>query len=297
MVQDSDRGGRLGDVKRSANNVHAVVPWAARVLWIAPGAVAPWTAIGDGRSTSVTAVLAVLGWAAWGGVFLALLVPSALSLTVVRTVTPLVVVSAVWSGDPLSVALALPAAGLLWNASVADWLVQGGAYGAETRFCLRTPFVQALAAVPVWAVFAGCVLVGPLALAAGNPVLGVPSVLLAAVLARTVPARLHRMSRRWLVLVPAGTVVHDHLVLAETVMVRRANLAGVRECGAEGEAADLTGGTFGGRIEMRLGTADKVLLTTVAMRVLRTSQALHVQAFTVNPLRRRPALAVLTGGR
>lgn len=297
MVRDTGRGGRLGDVKRSTNNVHALVPWAARALWIAPGVLAPWTTIGDTRSAPVAVVLAVLGWTAWGGVFLSLLVPSALSLTVVRTVTPLVILCAVWSGDPLSVLLSVAGVVPLWNASVADWLVQGGAYGAETRFCLRTPFVQVLAAVPVWAVFAGCILVGPLALAAGNPFLGVPLVLLVAVLARTVPARLHRMSRRWLVLVPAGTVVHDHMVLAETVMVRRANLAGVRECGSGGEAADLTGGTFGRRIELTLGTAEKVLLSTVAMRVLRTSQALHVQAFTVNPLRRRDSLAALTHGR
>lgn len=297
MVRYTRRGGRLGAVKRSANNVPAFVPWAVRAAWLVPGAAAPWMAAGDGRSAPVAAVLAVIGWAAWGGVFLALLVPSAPSLTAVRTVSPLVVVCAVWSGGTLSILLSLVGVVPLWTAWVADWLVQGGAYGAETRFCLRTPFVQILAGVPVWAVFAFCVTAGPIAVAAGNPVAGAPLIGVGAVLARTVPARLHRMSRRWLVLVPAGIVVHDHMVLAETAMVRRSNLAGVRECGAGGEAADLTGGTFGRRIEMTLGTADKVLLTPVAMRVLRTSQALHVQAFTVNPLRLKDALAALARGR
>ena len=293
MVRHGHRGGRLGDVKFLPNGVHGAVPWVARAVWTLVGLLAPWAELADGRSGPVTGVLNGWGWLLWGSVLLALLVPSTVSLTAVRAVAPLVFLAALASGDSASIAAAVAAVAVLWHRDIADALVQGSAYGAETRFCLRTPLVHVLAAVPAWSAWVGGIVGGSLLVVAGNPAVGAGLLAVGALLTRTVPQRLHRFSRRWLVLVPSGIVVHDHVVLAETVMVRRSNLSKVQEVQSGGEPADLTGGTFGRRIGFVLTNAEKVILTPIARRVLGTSEALHVQSFVVNPVRREAALGRL----
>lgn len=289
--------GRLGDVKFLSNGVPTVVLWLVRIAWLVVGLLAPWADVAESRSRAVSTVMNGWGWALWGAVLLALLVPSTVSLTVVRAVTPLVLAAGFWSGRTAEVVASGVALGALWTSDTADALVQGSAYGAETRFCLRTPLVHAAAAVPVWAVYCATLLGGSLLVAAGNVTTGVGLLVTGLLLSRTVPRRLHRFSRRWLVLVPAGIVVHDHLVLAETVMVRRANVSGFDTTTAGGDAADLTGGTFGRRLRFALLGDEKVILTPIARRVLRTSEALHVQSFVVNPLRRQQALGLLLQGK
>ena len=62
--------------------------------------------------------------------------------------------------------------------------------------------------------------------------------------------RWHKLSRRWFVLVPTGVVVHDHLVLAETLMMRRNEVVGLRLAPADTEALDLTGPAAGHAVEV-----------------------------------------------
>ncbi|MFM8794774.1 MAG: hypothetical protein ACKOFF_07845 [Acidimicrobiales bacterium] len=275
------------------NGVSVLVLWVVRVLWLPVGLLAPWADIAVGRSAAVAATVNAWGWVLWGSALVALAVPSTVSLTVVRTVSPLLLVAGWWSGGTAQAVTAAVAFAVVWHGDTADGLVQGSAYGAETRFCLRTPLVHALAAVPAWSAWVGGLLVGSLLVAAGNPAPGAGLLVVGALLSRTVPRRMHRFSRRWLVLVPSGIVVHDQVVLAETVMVRRSNLASVQMVQPGGEPADLTGGTFGRRIAFVLTNAEKVILTPIARRVLRTSEALHVKSFVVNPVRREPALGRL----
>ena len=68
---------------------------------------------------------------------------------------------------------------------------------------------------------------------------------------------LHRLSRRWLVLVPAGLVVHDHLALADPVLLRRVDLRRVLGPAEAGTAAlDLTLGAGGLAVESGFAAAD-----------------------------------------
>lgn len=270
-----------------------MVFWIACTLWVGVGIASPWTRVADGHSTGVRVVLLGVGWTLWLGTLLALLVPSATSLTVVRSVTPIVLVAAVVDGRPLSVMVTVMAFALLFSSHTGDTLVQGSAYGAETRFLLRTPLPYFLPAVLVTAALGASVVAGPLLLAAGNLALGIPVTVLAAVLVWRAPVRLHRLSRRWLVIVPAGFVVHDHMVLAETVMLRRDNIAMLAPRGENEDAADLTGGVLGRRILVRLHVADKVVITPITMRTLGLGEALHVQSFTVSPRRTSAALDLL----
>ncbi len=221
-------------MQNAANGASTTLMWVGRAAWSLVGLAAPWAVLGEGRSGAVGVAANVWGWGAWLAVLVALFVPSALSLTAVRIIVPAVAVAGLWSAEPASVGTALFALVVLSSRDVADVLVQGSAYGAETRFVLRTPVPYLVPAVLVWAALVCATVGGTLLLAAGNLVAGIPVAAAGAVLAWRVPLRLHRLSRRWLVAVPAGLVVHDHLVLAETFMVRRNHLGPVTLARAAG---------------------------------------------------------------
>jgi len=284
-------------VKTAANGASNLVFWLARLVWVLVGVVAPWSSLADGRSPAVSTVLNSVGWAGWGAVLIALVIPSAISLTVVRIIAPLAAVAAVADRNVPVIVVSIAALVLLTLPDTTDCLVQGGAYGAETRFLLRTPVPYLLPAVLVWAVFVGSVSAGPLLLASRAYATGIPLTVTGIGLAVLVPRRLHRLSRRWLVIVPAGIVVHDHMVLAETMMIRRSQTRELVVRADNGEAADLTGGVIGARIVVSLAQADKVILTPITMRTLGTSEALHVQMFSVAPRRVAAAHAALVNER
>lgn len=263
--------------------------------WVAVAVAAPWHSLADSASTAVGITLLAWGWLGWTTVAIALLVPAPMSLTAIRTITPLAVVSAIVAASPLAVFGAVVAMVLATSSVFADAMVQGGAYGDEQRFALRTPVPYMAPAVIAWAAFSAAIIGGTLLIAAQNYVAGVPLTLVGLFLARTVPARLHRLSRRWLVLVPAGVVLHDHLVLGETVMVQRRNITRIAVVNEAGESADLTGGIAGQRIAVEIGESEKVVLSAITAKTLGTTIALHVNGFSFAPRRLHDALAALNG--
>ena len=284
-------------MKTAANGASNIVFWLARLVWLLVGFVAPWSSLAHGKSNAVSAVLNVWGWTGWTAVLVGVMVPSAISLTVARIIVPLPVVAAIADGNVPVAIITVAALVLLSLPDTVDCLVQGGAYGAETRFLLRTPVPYLLPALLVWGLFVGSATGGTLLVAAGRYVTGVPLTVLGAGLAVLVPRRLHKLARRWLVIVPAGIVVHDHMVLAETLMVRRSQTRDIVVAAENGEAADLTGGVLGRRIVVSLLQADKVILSPITMRTLGTGEALHVQMFSVAPRRLAAAHAALVNER
>jgi hypothetical protein len=110
--------------------------------------------------------------------------------------------------------------------------------------------------------------------AAGGGVLGWP--------------RWHRLSRRWFVIVPIGVVIHDQLVLAETVMLRRQDIAGIRLAPADTEAADLTGPASGHTIEVSMHEPTTVIFAATPSTPRGT--AVHVRSCLVAPSRPGQAL-------
>ncbi len=79
-----------------------------------------------------------------------------------------------------------------------------------------------------------------------------------------VALRRHLLSRRWLVFVPAGVVVHDPIAMAEPVLLqrhllRRIGPADATAAGPDGGGAlDLTGGARGLALELRTAEPFKV---------------------------------------
>lgn len=266
-----------------------LVPGA--LAWLALAARAPWSDLADDGARTM---LAVVGWTLWMTATVAVLVPSAISLTFSRYVAPLAVAAAVAAADPWAAGAAAVTLVVVATSRFADTMVQGGAYGNETRFCLRTPVPYMVPAALVWGAHVGALIAGALLVADGNLPVGVVLLALGAGLSVTVPRRLHRLARRWLVVVPAGIVVHDHVVLAETFMVRRSAVTGVQVTTGPGDAADLTGGVAGARLAISLAAPEKVILSDITARLLKTTGALHVSTFAVAP--RRPAAFLEASG-
>ena len=266
----------------------------AMAAWVALALSSPWQTIADDASRSVAWVVLTWGWFLWTGVGASLLVPSPISLTIMRTVVPLSVVVSVVASQPLAVFCSVVALIVCMSPVFVDAMVQGGAYGDETRFALRTPLPYVVPAVVAWLLYTAALIGGSLFLAARQYIFGAVLVAIGIILSRTIPRRLHRLARRWLVLVPVGIVVHDHLVLHETIMAHSGKILSVTRTSDVGEAADLTGGVVGDRITIALTEADKVVLSAITAKALGTTEALHVKMFCIAPRRLTAALSAIT---
>ncbi|WP_040493268.1 hypothetical protein [Ilumatobacter nonamiensis] len=286
------------DPKTGPTIAARALPWLARVAWILVaviGGSAIESAV-DGRSDAVRWTTAIGAWFVFAIVAIALLIPAVVSLTVIRVGTPLAVVAAIASAiagsSGLDVALLLIPAGItsaaVFTAEVGRWMVQATAYGDEDRLPLRSPVPAGTAAVLTWIVWAAAVTTGPLALAAENWPLGIPVTLVALVLTVFVGPRWYSMTRRWLVLVPAGLVVHDPLVLADTLMVRTDQILGIGLARADTQAADLTGPASGYAVQV--DTTEPVSTVFAFTPKEPNGKAIHMTGFLVAPSRPGEAL-------
>jgi len=280
-----------------------VTTWGARLAWLAT-AVVGGAAIGAAlaeRSGSVQAVATIGAWIAWALGALALAVPSVPSLTVARVVVPgalaVSVAAAVGGAEPGALlALVLPAivsAVLTGAAETGRVWVQSSAYGDEQRFPLRPPLGYLAACVVTWLIWVAAVIVAPLAWAGRAWIPAAVATVLGVLGAVVLPRRWHQLSRRWVVTVPAGLVVHDPVVLGETFMLTRRQIGAVALAdlgpGAIADAADLTGPTPGLAVEVRLREQATALLAPTPTN--RQGRAVHLHAFVVSPSRPGALLA------
>lgn len=230
--------------------------WPLRAIWLlVPVLVGPALAAAlDDRSRPVQVLGSALAWSLWAAALLATLVPRTATLTVVRIVVPGAAAVAGWAavvtGDATTSAVAVGAAVLaalaLAAPGVSDAFVDGSSYGEEHRLALRVPFGLLLGPVPLaWLAVAGGVVAGPLLLAARQWVIGGAALAAGAVAAALGVRQLHLLSRRWLVFVPAGVVVHDPLTLTEPVLLPRHLVERVGPAPAGSGALDVTGGALG----------------------------------------------------
>ncbi len=238
--------------------------WLQRICWAAlPFAAAPAVSGAlDGSAGAIAATVGLGSWALWVVVMVASLVPLPLSLTLVRTLAPLAVPLTAWAAlvdtditGLVSVALAVAGAGLSLSGWVADAFVDGGSYGEERRFALRIPVAFLAGPIPVfWSICAAALAGGVLLLASGHLLAGIPLLALGLAVTRRAAPAFHALSRRWLVFVPAGLTVVDHLALAEPVLLPRSAIASVERALVGSEATDLSGSAPGAAIEIGLAT-------------------------------------------
>jgi hypothetical protein len=247
-------------------------------------------------------VAEVLLWSAWALGLLATVAPRPPLLTAIRTIAPallvLAVATAIWADTD-----ALAAVGAVVATALAQTLVSGSAlavdaanaiaYGDERRFPLRTPPGLYAGPLPIArALVVAGLAGGPLLIADGDYVLGILAVLAGLPLALFLARALHSLSRRWVVLVPAGLVVADPLTLADPVLFIREHILAARAIpGSMPIAPDM--------LDLRLGaTAGSTLLTfdeeaelMRATRARRGGRLVSVTRIIVATVRRDELLA------
>ena len=100
--------------------------------------------------------------------------------------------------------------------------------------------------------------------------------------------RWHRLSMRWFVLVPAGVVVHDPVVLADTFLLRTAQIGPIGLAAAGTDAADLTGPASGYALE--IATTESVTTLFAFTPAEPNGRAIHLRSFLIAPSRPGRAL-------
>jgi hypothetical protein len=251
-------------VTSTETRIEQLGAWPARAGWVALALVAGGC-VGDAvdaRSAAVRAVVLVGLWAGWAACLVALLVPRDTALTAVRILVPAglaAVVAATLAGDRVGASdvAAVALAALTTVAVLTPWFgeawVDGSSYGPERRFPLRAPAAVAVALAPVtWVVVVAGATVGPLLLAAQQWVPGAVALAVGAPAAWAGVRSLHQLARRWVVLVPAGLVLHDPLTLPEPQLFLRRMVARLGPALADTTAADLTAGATGLALELDL---------------------------------------------
>lgn len=277
--------------------IHALLrhtKWITRTTWIAV-ALLPQSFTTDFASSSeqTNLTLEIQGWVSWAIVLVALWVPHPISLTASRMIAPLVVLgitvglpSVAW--EPTKIVAALLAAItsiFIFTAEFGGNQVQAGAFGNERRFVLRMPAPLALPTLVGWLLFAAGLCIAPLVASSANWLIAVPVVAFALLVTWFVPQRLHQLSKRWLVRVPAGWVVHDAVLLADNVLIRTHELAAMHLAPADSEALDISGLTRGALLEVALRESTTIRLTPFAARVTRTLDVVHAKSLLVAPTR------------
>lgn len=258
--------------------------WATLPLTAGPAAAEALRTWAGPPRTLAAAIL----WVAWAAGLLATFAPRPWGLTVTRTVGPLFVaaaLAAVVDGSP-----AAPGAGALAATGLAALLsgspafgvacANGAAYGDESRFPLKTPPPLFVGVLPVAVLVVGAGAVsGPLLLTDRHWLAGaVLTVVGWAAVGATVPM-IHRLSRRWVVLVPAGLVIADPLTLADPTLFPRERIRSLAPCA--GPRAP------GGALDLRLGALrDGVTVTLAEEATLLRAARLQMEAlpFTTDTL-------------
>ncbi|MGH9136215.1 MAG: hypothetical protein ACRD0G_04100 [Acidimicrobiales bacterium] len=284
-----------GRPARVPTSARAVV-WLARAVWLAIplfGGQAVGEALGDhSRAVQLTGTTAA--WIGWAAGALALAIPAVSTLTLARTTVPGSLVAAVIAlvdraEAESGIALFVPAAVatvLVGSAEFGRVYIQASAYGDEARFGLRPPIGYAVASAVTWLLTAVALLVTPVALAGKAWLAGAAGFVVAVAGVSLLPVRWHQLSRRWFVFVPAGVVVHDPVVLADTLMIPRRDVTSISlqgEGAAAKGSADLTGPTPGLAVEVLLAKPVTAVLARTPKRPDGT--AIDLTAFVISPTR------------
>ena len=279
--------------------IPTILTWLTRLAWVTT-AVALSQAIDD-LDTGLTIVIST--WLLWVIGAVAVFVGSPITLTLARTTLPLGIPAAaivlIAGGNTtlgtIGLLTSLIATYSVFTAEVGQRWVQFAAYGSERRFPLRPPLGFAIPAVIVWLLSAALALCAVISAERSQTALAIVLGAIAAGFAGLGSTRWHRLSCRWLVLVPAGVVVHDPLVLMETAMWRSHVVSGAALAPAATEAADLTGPATGPALEISLHSSETVVLA--AGRKTPEGRAIHLTAALIAPSRPGAALEALRSPR
>ena len=243
----------------------------------------------DDRSASVQITGTTVAWVVWGAVVIASFISHPITLTVLRIGTPVVaafiVFLAVTQGSSgsqiIGAAVGVAILLLSFSAEIGGIYVQASAYGDEKRFALRPPVVL-IAPVLLSVLIADLSILGlPMLVAAKNWAVAIIALIGFFISIKYLLPRIHLLSRRWLVFVPAGIVVHDEIVLSINLMIRKQDLLQMQLARDNSAAADLSALTWGVPLELSFNKPLDVSLTAIGAKHLKAVSAIHAQSVLI----------------
>ncbi|HWW53849.1 MAG TPA: hypothetical protein VNY84_08770, partial [Acidimicrobiales bacterium] len=228
-----------------------LVPWILRIGWVAlPFTAGPALASALNHHPHLRTASSVALWALWAVTLVATLVAHPISLTIVRVVTPatlLALVASASDGHASSVAIgagganAALVAALAFLPATALMDVNGPAYPNERRFPLAVPGPLLLGPLPLaWAVAVSVPIAALLLLADRRWIAGAIATVVCVPTVALLGRAMHTLSRRWVVFVPAGLVLHDPLSLEDPVLFQRKVIERLGPAPAATDSLDLT---------------------------------------------------------
>jgi hypothetical protein len=246
-----------------------LVPWVVRLTWVVlPFTAGPTLAAAlHDASTPVQIVASVELWAVWALVLLGTLAPRPAGLTALRIAAPAALAAtivAAFADHPsaLAVGTAALVTVVAFLPEAALPFVNGTAYPNERRLPLRVPGALLLGVLPIaWIAVVVGVSAGPLLLAARMWVLGFVATAAGIPAAFVLVRALDGLSRRWVVFVPAGVVLHDSMTLADPVLFPRPMVVSLGPAPADTEALDLTQRAYGLALELDLSEPALLVLS------------------------------------
>lgn len=243
------------------------------------------------HSRPIQLVGTLIAWAVWTAGLGAVALAHPVGLTTIRLCLTALVGCTGWialADGPApwqrgaAVVGALCALAALGSAETATWCVDGPAYPNESRHALKTPIGLIPITLIVCALTVASVIGSLLLLAAKAWVAGAVLAFAAAGVVWVGTRSLHQLSRRFVVFVPAGFVVHDHMSLFDPVLFRRNVVEHMGPAVADTDSLDLTLGATGMPLEVHL--TEKVELTKLS-NDRRTGEAGRTARFLVSPMR------------
>ena len=247
----------------------------------------------DDRSDAVQITGTALAWAVWGVVVIASYISHPITLTVLRIVIPVVTGFMIFVADTqgfsgsqiISAAVSVAVLLLSFSAEIGGIYVQASAYGDEKRFALRPPVVLVAPILLSTMVADLSIIALPLLVAARNWTVAAVALVSLYLSVRYLLPRIHLLSRRWLVFVPAGVVVHDEIVLSINLMIKKQDLAQIQLARDNSEAADLSALTWGVPLEFSFNKPLDVALSSIGAKHLNSVSAIHATSIIIAPSR------------
>ncbi len=264
--------------------------WALRVLvGCLPFIGAEVSALLDGQSTSTQTTGTCLAWLVWGAIVIASFVTHPITLTLLRIGTPvissfLIVVAATQGASSLQIISAAVGIAILllsFSAELGGVYIQASAYGDEKRFALRPPVVLVAPVVIATLVVDVSIISAPLLLAENNWLAAASALFGSIISVKYLIPRIHKLSRRWLVFVPAGLVVHDEIVLSMNLLIKKQDLNQMQLARDNSSAADLSALTWGVPLELSFNKPLDVSLSAIGARHLKAVSAIHAQSVLI----------------
>ena len=271
-----------------------------RVIWISlPLLCGPSLAdsLNDFKLLLRTAVSISL-WTFWVLILLSTLIATPISLAIIRIGAPAAAALSLWSALETSgsvsgiigLAASAIAACVALSAPLGDKFSDGASYGDERRFLLRAPGPVLLLLGPLaWLTSVAGLTVGPILLLNKNFLFGSLISLCGFPLAALASNAIYQLGKRWLVLVPAGILLHDHLSVGDPTLIPRNQLANFSPAKVETNALDLSQNSFGLSLEIQCLTPLSMMLRTGTRKT--TNETSIVESFLINPVRPNVLLA------